>query len=295
MMNNGMATQGFQGETFIAGDKRQQRRGLVLVYIFLFIAALLTLIPFYWMIMSSFKPLNEILTIPVMLIPQTPTLENYQLLLSETLFARSLFNSIVVALSNVLLQTILAALAGFAFAKYRFRGRNLLFALVLGTVMIPVSVQLVPNYILMGRLGWLNTWLPLIIPTAANAFGIFWMRQYMYSIPNELLDAGRLDGASEFGLFWRIVLPLARPALAALALFIFTTSWNEFLLPLVYLRSQEMYTVQLMISSIFRTRYQQNFHLLMSASTLAIVPMMILFIFMQRQFIAGLTIGSVKE
>lgn len=290
-----MATQGFQGETFIAGDKRQQRRGLVLVYIFLFIAALLTLIPFYWMIMSSFKPLNEILTIPVMLIPQTPTLENYQLLLSETLFARSLFNSIVVALSNVLLQTILAALAGFAFAKYRFRGRNLLFALVLGTVMIPVSVQLVPNYILMGRLGWLNTWLPLIIPTAANAFGIFWMRQYMYSIPNELLDAGRLDGASEFGLFWRIVLPLARPALAALALFIFTTSWNEFLLPLVYLRSQEMYTVQLMISSIFRTRYQQNFHLLMSASTLAIVPMMILFIFMQRQFIAGLTIGSVKE
>lgn len=290
-----MATQRLEGESFIAGNRQQRRRGLVLVYVFLFIASFLTLIPFYWMIMSSFKPLNEILTIPVMLIPQTPTLENYQLLLTETLFARSLFNSIVVALSNVLLQTMLAALAGFAFAKYRFRGRNLLFALVLGTVMIPVSVQLVPNYILMGRLGWLDTWLPLIIPTAANAFGIFWMRQYMYSIPNELLDAGRLDGASEFGLFWRVVLPLARPALGALALFIFTTSWNEFLLPLVYLRSQEMYTVQLMISSIFRTRFQQNFHLLMSASTLAIIPMTILFIFLQRQFIAGLTVGSVKE
>jgi ABC-type glycerol-3-phosphate transport system permease component len=161
--------------------------------------------------------------------------------------------------------------------------------------MIPVGVQLVPNYILMSRLKWIDTWLPLIVPTAANAFGIFWMRQYMYSIPDELLDAGRLDGTGEFGLFWRVVVPLARPGMGALALFVFTTSWNDFLLPLVYLRSQEVYTVQLMISSIFRTRFQQNFHLLMSASTLAIIPMTVLFIVLQRQFIAGLTVGSLKE
>lgn len=276
-------------------DRRVQQRVLIVVYIILAIASFLSLIPLYWMVMSSFKPLNEILTIPVMLVPQTPTLENYSLLLTETLFARSMFNSISIALINVVVQVFLCSLAGFAFAKYRFRGRNLLFTLVLGTVMIPVSVQLVPNYIIMANLRWLDTWLPLIIPTAANAFGVFWMRQYMFSLPDELLDAARLDGASEFGLFWRIVLPLARPGLGALALFIFTTSWNEFLLPLVYLRSAEVYTVQLMISSIFRTRFQQNFHLLMSASVLAIIPMTILFVALQKQFIAGLTLGSVRE
>jgi multiple sugar transport system permease protein len=258
-------------------------------------AAFLSLLPFYWMLSSSFKPLDEILTIPVQLYPFHPTLENYQLLFAETQFARSMVNSIIVAVVNVIVQVFLCSLAGFAFAKYRFRGKNLLFVLVMGAVMIPVSVQLVPNYIVMGRLGWLDKLWALIIPSAANAFGIFWMRQYMFSLPDELLDAARLDGAGEFGIFWRIVAPLARPGMAALALFVFTTSWNEFLLPLVYLRSQENYTVQLMIASIFRTRFQQNFHLLMSASTLAIIPMTLLFIFAQRQFIAGLTLGSVRE
>lgn len=272
-----------------------QRLTMLVVYAILIVAAILSLLPFYWMIMSSFKPLDEILTIPVWLVPQNPTLANYNELLTQTLFIRSMVNSMAVAIANVILQSIICSLAGFAFAKYRFRGRNLLFTLVLGTVMIPASVQLIPNYMTMYRLGWLDTLLSLIVPTAANAFGIFWMRQYMYSIPDELLDAGRLDGCNEFGLYWRIVLPVARPALGALALFVFTTSWNEFLLPLVYLRSQEVYTVQLMIASIFRTRFQQNFHLLMSASVLAIIPMTVLFITMQKQFIAGLTVGSVKE
>lgn len=273
----------------------QRRILLTVMYAILIGAAVLSLIPFYWMVMSSFKPLEDILTIPVWLIPLRPTLDNYNELLTTTLFARSMFNSICIGLINVVLQVFLCSLAGFAFAKYEFRGKAILFTLVLGTVMIPASVQLVPNYIVMGRLKWLDTWLPLIIPGAANAFGIFWMRQYMYSIPDELLDAGRLDGATEFGLFWRLVLPVARPALAALALFVFTTSWNDFLQPLVYLRSQEQFTVQLMIASIFRTKFQQNFHLLMAASVLAIIPMTVLFFSVQRQFIAGLTLGSLKE
>jgi ABC-type glycerol-3-phosphate transport system permease component len=278
-----------------AVNKTTQRLVLTVLYTILIGAAVLSLIPFYWMIMSSVKLLNDILTIPVWVIPQHFTLDNYVRLLTQTLFLRSIVNTLAVAGSNVVLQVFFCSLAGFAFAKYRFKGRSLLFTLVLGTVMIPVSVQLVPNYILMAHLGWLNTLLPLIIPTAANAFGIFWMRQYMYSVPDELLDAGRLDGASEFGLYWRIVIPVIRPALGALALFVFTTSWNDFLLPLVYLRSQETFTVQLMIDSIFRVRFQQNFDLLMSASVLAIIPMTILFFSLQRQFIAGLTMGSVKE
>jgi ABC-type glycerol-3-phosphate transport system permease component len=276
-------------------DRLTQRLALWVLYLILMVAAFLALIPFYWMLISSFKPPNDIVSIPVWLIPVQPTLQNYQRLLTQTLFLRSMFNTLVVAVSNVALQTFLCSLAGFAFAKYRFRGRNLLFTLVLATVMIPASVQLVPNYIIMGRLGWINTWWPLIIPTAANAFGIFWMRQYMFSFPDELLDSGRLDGASEFGLYWRLVLPVARPALGALALFVFTTSWNEFLLPLVYLRSEERYTVQLWLAVIFRTRFFQNYDLLMSASVLAIIPMVILFSTVQRQFITGLTLGSIKE
>lgn len=277
-------------------DKWRNRIVLTAIYTLLIVAAILSLIPFYWMLISSFKPLNDIVSLPVWVIPINFTLANYNRLLTQTLFLRVILNTVIVALINVGLQTFLCSLAGYAFAKYRFRGRNVLFTMVLGTVMVPATVQLVPNYILMSRLGWVgSSWLPLIIPTAANAFGIFWMRQYMFSIPDELLDAGRLDGASEFGLYWRIVLPVARPALGALALFVFTTSWNEFLLPLVYLRKEELYTVQLWIAVIFRTRFQQNFDLLMTASVLAIIPMTILFVSVQRQFVAGLTLGSIKE
>src|SRR5260221_9895904 len=201
-------------------DRAAQRLGLLILYLILIFAAFLALIPFYWMIISSVKPLQDILTIPVWLIPQHFTLENYQLLLTQTLFLRSVLNTLVVALVNVIVQVLLCSLAGFAFAKYRFWGRGVLFAMVLGTVMIPASVQLVPNYILMARLGWIDTLLPLIIPTAANAFGIFWMRQYMFSVPEELLDAGSLDGASEFGLYWRISIPGVRPELERLGLFV---------------------------------------------------------------------------
>jgi ABC-type glycerol-3-phosphate transport system permease component len=282
-------------ETITPTERMQSRAVLFVLYAILLVAAFLSLLPFYWMLSSSFKPLDEILTIPVQIFPQHPTLDNYTTLFADTRFTRSMLNSIIVAVANVVLQVFLCALAGFAFAKYRFKGRNILFVLVLGAVMVPTSVQLIPNYILMSRIRLLDTLWALIIPSAANAFGIFWMRQYMLSLPNELLDAARLDGAGEFGLFMRIVLPLARPGLAALALFVFTTSWNEFLLPMVYLRSEDQYTVQRMIASIFRTRFQQNFHLLMSSSTLAIIPMTILFIFAQRQFIAGLTLGSVRE
>ena len=274
---------------------RTWRLAVVGLYAILIVAAALSLLPIYWMLISSLKPLNDIITLPVWVIPTHPGLQNFQALLTQTLFARSVVNTLIVAGINVVLQTILCSLAGFAFAKYRFRGRSLLFTLVLGSVMIPASIQLVPNYIVMGRLGWLDSWLPLIVPTAANAFGIFWMRQYMFSIPDELLDAGRLDGASEFGLYWRLAMPVARPALGALALFVFTNSWNDFFLTLVYLRTEDRYTVQLMINSMFRTRFKENFDLLMAASVLAIIPMTILFVAVQRQFIAGLTLGSVKE
>jgi ABC-type glycerol-3-phosphate transport system permease component len=280
---------------YVSEHNSQRRLVMFALYGILIVASIISLLPFYWMFMSSFKPLNDILTIPVTVVPLNATVDNYTNLLTNTLFARSMLNTTIVALANVLIQTFLCALAGFAFAKYRFRGRGFLFTLVLGTVMIPASVQLVPNYIIMSKIGLLDKLWALIVPSAANAFGIFWMRQYMFSIPDELLDAARLDGASEFGLFWRIVVPLARPGLGALALFVFTTSWNDFLQPLVYLRSEQQFTVQLEIDHIFRVRFAQNFDLLMAASVLAVIPMTVLFFALQNQFIAGLTVGSVKE
>jgi len=264
------------------------------LYAILGIGALAMLMPLYWMVVSAFKPLPEIMTVPVTFVPSQPTLDNFVGLLTETLFGRSLLNSTVIALANVVLQVFFCSLAGFAFAKYRFRGRNLLFTLVLGTVMIPQYVTLIPNYVIMGRIGWLDTWAPLIIPGIANAFGIFWMRQYIATVPDEYLDAARIDGAGEFGTYWRIVVPMIRPGLVTLALFIFMTSWNEFLLPLVYLRTRELYTVQLILANIFRVQYKVNYHWVMAAAILATLPIGVLFATLQKQFISGLTLGGLK-
>lgn len=264
------------------------------LYIVLGIGALFMLMPLYWMVVSAFKPLPEIMTVPVTFLPNQPTLDNFVGLLTETLFARSLLNSTAIALANVVLQVFFCSLAGFAFAKYRFRGRNVLFTLILGTVMIPQYVTLIPNYVVMGRIGWLDTWAPLIIPGIANAFGIFWMRQYIATVPDEYLDAARIDGAGEFGTYWRIVVPMIKPGLVTLALFVFLTSWNEFLLPLVYLRTRELYTVQLILANIFRVQYKVNYHWVMAAAILATLPIGVLFATLQKQFISGLTLGGLK-
>ncbi|PWH13583.1 MAG: sugar ABC transporter permease [Ardenticatenia bacterium] len=266
----------------------------LIIHLIVGAGALLMLLPLYWMVVSAFKPLPEIMTVPVTFIPVNATLENFKGLLTETFFARSMLNSTAIALANVVLQVFFCSLAGFAFAKYRFPGREVLFTLVLGTVMIPQYVTLIPNYIVMGRIGWLDTWAPLIIPGIANAFGIFWMRQYIATVPDELLDAARIDGAGEFGTYWRIVVPIIKPGLVTLALFIFSTSWNEFLLPLVYLRSKELYTVQLTMANIFRVQYKFNYHWAMASAILATLPMGILFATLQKQFISGLTLGGLK-
>ena len=274
--------------------RRQVLASQVVLYAVVGIGALLMLAPLYWTVVSAFKPLTEIMTVPVTFIPLHPTLENFEGLLTQTLFARGMLNSTLIALANVILQVFFCSLAGFAFSKYRFRGRDVLFTMVLGTVMIPQYVTLIPNYIVMGKIGWLNTWAPLIVPGIANAFGIFWMRQYIATVPDEFLDAARIDGAGEFGAFWRIVVPMIRPGLVTLALFIFLTSWNEFLLPLVYLRTRELYTVQQILASIFRVQYKVNYHWVMAASILVTLPIGVLFATLQKQFISGLTLGGLK-
>jgi ABC-type glycerol-3-phosphate transport system permease component len=202
-------------------------------------------------------------------------------------------NSIVVATISTALAEFFSALAGFGFAKYDFPLRSLLFKVLIGTLIIPFQLVLIPLFI-MSKIGWMDSYAALIVPFMAPAFGIFLMRQFMVgSVPTELLDAGRIDGSSEFGLFFRIVVPLARPAIGALSIFSFLGSWNSFLWPLVILRSSNKFTLPMGLANMLGL-YNQQYGMIMAGAFLVALPMIMLFVLMQRQFIAGLTVGAVK-
>jgi ABC-type glycerol-3-phosphate transport system permease component len=266
----------------------------LLTYGVLILAGLAFILPFYWMIVSSFRPTAQFFQLPIPLVPNPPSLENFETLFARSKFGRGLFNSAFLAIVSVILQVMFCALAGYTFAKLRFRGRDALYIGILTTMMIPLGVGMIPNFIIMARIHWVDTFLPLIVPGIANAFGVFWMRQYCLSLPDELLDAARVDGTGEFGIFWRIVLPIIRPALASLAIFVFLSTWNDFLQPLVFLRSQENFTVQLWLSFVSRVNNVGQPAIVMAGSVLASIPIVIMFVALQRHFIAGLTAGSTK-
>jgi ABC-type glycerol-3-phosphate transport system permease component len=266
----------------------------LLIYAVLVLAGLAFLLPFYWMVVSSFRPTAQFFQLPIPLVPNPPSLENFETLFARSQFARGMLNSAFLAVVSVILQVWFCALAGYTFAKMRFRGRDALFVGILITVMIPLGVGLIPNFIIMARIGWVDTYRALIVPGIANAFGIFWMRQYCLSVPDELLDAARVDGAGEFGIFSRIVLPVIRPALASLAIFVFLSSWNDFLAPLVFLRSEDKFTVQLWLSIVERQQNVSQPAIVMAGSLLASIPIIAMFAALQRHFIEGLTAGSVK-
>jgi ABC-type glycerol-3-phosphate transport system permease component len=266
----------------------------VLLYAVLILAAIAFLLPLYWGLVSAFRPAADFYKIPIPIVPTPLSLENYRTLFDRSLFARGLLNSVFLAAVAVVLQVWFCSLAGYTFAKVRFPGRDRLFVGILVTLMIPLGVGLIPNYIVMAKIHWIDTYWALIVPGIANAFGIFWMRQVCLSLPDELLDAARVDGAGEFGIFVRIVLPVIRPALASLAIFVFLSSWNDFLRPLVYLRSQDKFTVQLWLSLLSRQANSVQPSVVMAGAVLASIPVLVLFAALQRHFIAGLTAGSVK-
>lgn len=275
-----------------------------LLYVFLAGFALLFLMPFYYGLVASFMSISDIYHLPLHLLPPRPTLANYMTLFTAdypvelSSISMSILdpmrNSLFIALSYTAGTLFFCSLAGYAFAKYHFRGRDALFALLLATMMVPNAVGLIPNFIIMSRLHWVNTWLPLIVPGLANAFGTFWMRQYMLSIPDELIDAAHIDGAGEFGTYWRIVLPIARPALGALGIFMFLGSWNAFMAPLIYLESESLFTVPLFLALLNGLAHYKPVHLVITGSMISVVPILMMFLAMQRQFIAGITLGAIK-
>jgi ABC-type glycerol-3-phosphate transport system permease component len=250
--------------------------------------------PFLWMLVSSLKPLSEIF-VGDSFFPANPSLANYQRLFAEYRTLPSLWNSFYIATVSTVLSVFLCALGGYGFAKFNFPGSNALFYTMLGTMTIPFVVLLVPLFIMMRNVfNWIDTPWPLIIPGAASAFGVFFMRQYMLSLSDEMLDAARIDGASEFGIFLRIVLPVSLPGLTSLAIIFFMGSWNNFLWPLAVLRSPDTYTLPLLLNSIQGPTGRFPFEVLMAGSVISVLPLIIIFLFLQRYLIEGLTAGSVK-
>ncbi len=262
-------------------------------YLLLAAGAVLMLAPLAWMVLASFKTLPEILTIPPTILPRTFRLENYRTVLEDTGFVRYFFNSVLISGITVASVLVTSSLAGYAFAKFEFPGRDVLFVLVLATLMIPFQVRVIPLYVLASDLHLLDSYAGLVLPGLVDAFGIFLMRQYLQSIPNDLIDAARADGASEPRIFVRIVLPLATPALSALAIFTLVASWESFLWPLLVVSSPEMFTLPLGLAQ-FSGRFITRVDLQMAASTLTVLPLLIVFLLMQRRFIEGLATSGLK-
>ncbi|MEP7330980.1 MAG: carbohydrate ABC transporter permease [Terracoccus sp.] len=259
----------------------------------LWIVGLAMVFPIYWLISTSFLPKEQILGAEQRVIPNAFTLENYRLLLQNQEFWPAVRNSLIVSGVITIAGAYFATLAGYAFAKMNFSGRDLLFRILLTTMMIPLMVSLTTNYVIMSKLGLLNSLWAVILPQLAPAFGIFWMRQFVITtVPDEILEAARIDGAGEFMTFRKVVLPILRPGVAGLMIWLFLSSWTQLLVPLTYLQDQKTYPV--FINSLRTFPAIPVTHLLIAASVLSMVPVIALFVFAQKSFVSGLSAGAVK-
>ena len=252
------------------------------------------ILPFIWMVSTSLKPADEIFAIPPIIISPNSSLKAYAYLQEQYNILGIVKNTFVIAFSATILRLFFCALGGYGFAKFKFPGQGALFAFLLGTMVIPGAITLVPVYIIMRDLKWIDTFWPLIIPGAANAFGIFFMRQYIQSVSNELMDAARIDGAGEFTIFWRIILPIITPGLTSLGLIFFMGSWNDFIGPLIYLKSPEHFTLPLIIRSLIGPVGRTVYDVQMAASVISLIPLLIIFLIFQRRFVEGITAGAIK-
>lgn len=266
----------------------------VLFHVAIYAAALATLAPFIWMVLTSLKDLGEILLYPPKWLPSKLEVDNYLNAFAAAPFGRFYLNSIFVAAAVTAGQLITCTMAAFAFARLQFRGREPLFMLFLGTMMIPGQVTMIPSFMLLYWLGWIDTYYALIVPGLASAFGTFLLRQFFLTIPRELEDAAYIDGCSRSAVLWRIILPLSKPALATLAVFTFMGVFNDFLWALIVTNSEEMRTVQLGLA-VFRDRYTTEWDKLMAASVTATIPILLVFFFAQKYFIQGITLSGLKE
>ncbi len=271
--------------------------GLALMHTLLIAVSIFMILPFIWMVSTSFKPQTEIFTRPPILISPHMSLDGYEYIYDYKQshgVLNVLKNTVAISLSFTIFSLFFCALGGYGFAMYRFPGRRILFMLLLATMIVPAAVTMVPTYAMMVRFKWVNTFLPLIVPGVANAFGIFFMRQYISTISRELLDAGRIDGCSEFGLFWRIILPIIIPGLTSLGLIFFMGSWNSYLYPVIYLKSPTLHTLPLLMMQMTGPLGFSLYREQMGVAVISIVPLLIIFLVFQKRFVEGITSGAIK-
>lgn len=276
-------------------------------YAALLLVGTIMFLPFLWALSTSFKPNDEIFTIPIRWIPSHVTLDHFRTAFETIPYARYFFNSMLLAVAGVLSNCFLGSMAGYAFARMRFRGRQLFFRMLMASMMIPGVVTLVPSFIILrsipfaggnnwagdGGHGLLNSYWAVILPGAAGAFAVFMMRQFFLTLPSELGEAARIDGCGEFRIFYRIYLPLAKPALATLALFTFQAGWNSFLWPLIVLNDPNLKTIQIGLQA-FSYNRSTEYGALMAASLVAMLPMIVLFLYAQRYFTQGIAFTGVR-
>ena len=279
--------------TWTSTTGRTPSTGAVVRTTLLVIGAIIVVAPLVWAGLSSFKTAAELAAQPPTLYPHDPTVDNYTTGLAALDFPHFLLNSVIVTASATALTLLINSMAAYALAKYNFRGRNLLFLITLSTIMIPLQVILLPVYQVVSSLGMTNTLLGMIIPPAATPTGVFLLRQYMLTLPDETLEAARIDGAGEFRVFWRIVLPLCRPALAVVAIFSVIWRWNDFLWPLIVAQDESVQTLPVAIAR-FAGEQAIPFNQILAVSVVSIVPVLVLFLVLQRQIIAGLVRGAVR-
>jgi multiple sugar transport system permease protein len=271
----------------------KRRLGSLLVNGLLVLGAIATMAPLLWMISASFMPRGEATMFPPRMLPSEATLDNYRELFTRLNLGRSFFNSTLIAVTITAFALLLNSMAGYAFARMRFGGRDRIFGLLLIAMVIPPQIGMLPLFLMMKAVGLVNTYWGVILPSAATVFGIFLVRQYMLSVPQELIEAARMDGASEFRIYWSVVLPLARPILVTLGIFTFMSMWNDFMWPLIILIDDSKYTLPVALANLLG-EHAQDVELMMASSVLTVIPVLTLFLLLQRYYIAGLMVGSVK-
>ncbi len=265
----------------------------IALYLFLIFTGFLTLAPFIWMISASFMADGEASVYPPKFIPNEFTLNQYKNLFSRLNVARYFFNSFFLAVSITFISLFFNSMAGYAFAKYRFKGKKKLFKLLLSSMVIPAQVTMLPLFLMLKEIGVINTYMAIIIPGLANIFGIFLIRQYALSIPDSLIEAAKIDGAGDFQIYLRVILPLAMPILVTLAIFTFMVAWNDFLWPLIALTDNSMYTLPVALANLVG-EHQKDPELMMAGSVVTILPVIIVFLILQKYYIKGIMLGGVK-
>ena len=266
----------------------------LLIWLLLFGFALLFLLPFFFLFTGSFKTSSELFTVPFRWFPKKWTLNNYRAVFTKIPFFRYLRNTLIIVFFNIIGALVSNSLIAYGFARLRWPGRDKIFLIVIATMILPYQVTLIPVYIMFTKLKWIGTFLPLVVPGFfGNAFYIFLMRQFLVGIPRELTESARIDGANEFMIYLRLIIPISKPVLATVAIMSFMRSWNDFLGPLIFLASDKLYTLSL-AASMLRSNLDPNWELLLALGAVMVMPVLVLFFLLQKYFIQGITMSGIK-